>query len=73
MKTFQLRVVKEKEDLDLKIQNLEVFLDVNLNISSKTHLDPLEVNRLQIQLNIMKQYSAILSDRIANFEVADNG
>jgi hypothetical protein len=60
MEDYQERVIKEKEDLDIKIHKLGLFLYQN-KISEK------ETNLLEKQLVIMEEYSDILDERIFLF------
>lgn len=65
MEAYQERVVEEKQDLDGKIQRLENF------VNSKNFPETVEAGertRLLHQLNVMLEYSSILSDRIENFK-----
>ena len=59
----QIRVSEEKLELDEKISKLSEFL--NSAGCEKVHPD--EIQRLQNQLSVMKQYSDILGELIANF------
>lgn len=59
----QVRATEDKRELDDKISKLTEFLN-----SDKTEqLNQDEIQRLHKQLNVMKQYSDILGERIANF------
>ena len=60
----QQRVVDEKQDLDLRIARLDEFMRRNPTF---TTLDAPERDRLEIQLDLMRDYSGILGERIANF------
>jgi len=62
MKDYQQEVVGEKSDLDWKIDKLAVV--VNSERVQCGH----ELMRLLRQLDIMRQYSAILKERIINFK-----
>lgn len=64
LQPHQQRVVNEKSELDEKISLLEVFINDN-PIYKK--LDDLEQDRLVRQLDVMKQYSNILEERIKAF------
>lgn len=57
------RVVKEKKDLDEKISNLGLFVAIDLFARLKNE----EQSRLRRQLIVMREYSEILGERIANF------
>lgn len=60
---FQKRVVDEKKDLDSKLLRLWHFI-----ASEEFKKVPIiERGRLSQQFNIMKQYSAILAERIDAF------
>ncbi|MBI4057987.1 hypothetical protein HY405_01600 [Candidatus Microgenomates bacterium] len=63
MLPHQERVVSEKKDLDYKIDRLKTFLGSDL----VTKVNSLEVSRMTRQLAIMKDYSAVLTERIASF------
>lgn len=63
MAPHQERVVTEKQDLDDKISKLSPFLQSDVFRA----LSPSEQYRLSCQLYIMRCYSGILSERIANF------
>ena len=60
----QQRVLDEKQDLDLRIARLDEFMRRN---PAFTTLDAPERDRLEIQLDLMRDYSGILGERIANF------
>ena len=60
----QQRVLDEKQDLDLRIARLDEFMRRNPTF---TTLDAPERDRLEIQLDMMRDYSGILGERIANF------
>lgn len=63
MKEWQKRVVQEKEELNGRIERLEVFLD-----SDETHELVMEdVLLLKQQLVLMNQYKIVLNKRIARF------
>ena len=62
---FQLRVVKECEDLSDKWQKLEKFIEENSVFKT---LVVEEQNRLTQQLLAMKYYFSILVERIDNFK-----
>jgi hypothetical protein len=63
MNDFQLRVIKEKDELDVKINALCSFMVKDIFESLKLE----EQFRLKKQFEIMKLYSAILGERIAHF------
>lgn len=61
MEDYQKRVIEEREDLDIKVQKLGLFLYQN-KVSEK------ETNLLEKQLAIMEEYSDILRERIYLFD-----
>lgn len=63
LQPHQQRVVDEKTDLDDKITKLDAF------ITTPTCLALLfgERSRLKHQLDVMREYSGILGDRIKHF------
>lgn len=63
MEEYQKRVVKEKEELDIKTSKLRPFLETNVFQA----LPKDEQERLDSQLDIMDSYSAILNSRIIAF------
>lgn len=63
MEDYQLAVIKEKQELDFKLDRLESFITA---MRFQT-LDLAEKERLQKQKQIMQQYSDILNERIENF------
>ena len=63
MKPFQARVIVEKHELDDKRYRLMNFLATNANT-----LHPEERDRLNRQLDLMRQYSGVLAERIAAFQ-----
>lgn len=60
MEDYQKRVIKEREELDIKVQKLGLFLYQN-KVSEQ------ETNLLEKQLAIMEKYSDILRERIYLF------
>lgn len=66
MEAHQERVVVEEKDLNIKIVKLDNFLHhttgVNEIVGNRE-----ELQRLHLQLSIMKSYSMILADRISHF------
>jgi len=62
MKDYQLRVIEEADELDIKIRKLTNFLLKPQN----TILLP-ELTRLNRQLDAMRLYSYILHNRIKHF------
>ena len=63
MQDFQQRVVDEKNDLDGKIERLDLFIPGEMFASLPTD----ERIRLRLQRVYMKQYSEVLGERIAAF------
>ena len=64
MKDYQVRVIKEKEELDIKIKALQKFIE------SKDFVDIGKLNEqisLREQLKVMNQYSEILKTRINRY------
>ena len=66
--TWQERLTEEQEQLEDRIERLRNFCD-NAPVY-KTLSDP-EQGRLKVQLHIMKQYDAILKERLANIDVPE--
>lgn len=60
----QQRVLDEKQDLDLRIARLDEFMRRNPTFPT---LDAAERGRLEIQLDLMRDLSGILGERIAAF------
>ena len=61
---YQKRVIEEKEQLDIKISKLDVFIG-----SDKfRELEIVEKTLLEIQIERMERYSNILSQRIKLFK-----
>jgi len=65
VQAHQLRVVEEKKQLDEKIEALYDFIVVFQGFFETFPKD--EQERLKRQLEIMKQYSEILEERIKHF------
>ena len=63
MQPHQKRVMEEKDGLDKKLAKLSDFIDSE----AFSGIDPAERVRLCRQWDVMKQYSNILGERIANF------
>lgn len=59
----QERVIQEKKDLDEKIEKLGAFFPTELCQSLPFN----ERSRLSRQITVMKEYSSILGERIADF------
>lgn len=57
---YQERVLAEKRELDDKLSRLESFLTPE----EDTRLDEEERTRLTTQLDLMRQYSTVLGERI---------
>lgn len=66
MAPHQERIVTEKQELDEKISKLGLFTTSGVFES----LEDEEKDRLERQLSIMDDYSAVLGERIAAFPVA---
>ena len=64
MEEHKKRVVKEKEELDIKIEALSIFINTNKIF---TTLVEDEQEDLSDQLSAMKYYSRILQSRINRF------
>jgi len=64
MEGYQKRVIKEKKELDEKIVKLGAFIDKS---PIKAAVPDAELARLCAQYFVMTGYSAILGNRIANF------
>lgn len=64
MHQWQQRVVDEKRDLDDKIAKLRAFIESH---PDHGHLSSVEQLQLGLQLDIMRQYSAVLTVRIDAF------
>ena len=60
----QQRVLDEKQDLDLRITKLDEFIQRNQLFQG---LQISERDRLEIQLDLMRDLSEILGERIVNF------
>ena len=63
MKPHEQRVVIEKAQLDEKLEKLKAFTFTDTFIA----LPAAELERLNRQYEIMKQYSGILDERIRSF------
>jgi hypothetical protein len=64
MSTYQFRVVKEKAELEVKIEALETFIESNPIFPT---LPEEERGLLQSQLDVMLGYAGILESRIELF------
>jgi hypothetical protein len=62
MKDYQERVVNEQNALDEKIEKLTEFL------ATPRTTCLIELERLDRQLRIMREYSRVLGERITNFK-----
>jgi len=68
MAPYQKRVVKEKEDLDEKIEALTAYIGANGTAEGQfASLHGGERERLVRQLSCMREYSEILGERITAF------
>jgi hypothetical protein len=63
MQEHQIRVVTEKEELDAKIERLGSFFGT----AKFAEVEACERQRLLDQYHVMRRYSEILGERIANF------
>lgn len=63
MKPYQERVIEERAQLGGRIQRLAEFLGGPRDMP----VDPQELSRMRIQLEIMKAYEAVLKERIGFF------
>ena len=63
MEPHQERVVTEKEELDVKIDKLDIFRAGEIFPT----LPEAEQDRLNMQLSHMRAYSGVLADRITAF------
>lgn len=61
---YQVRVIDEKNELDVKISALHKFIEESLVFAG---LKQDEQGRLRSQRTFMEQYSLILGERIAAF------
>ena len=64
MQPHQERVVNEKKELDEKLDKLKAFIETSSVFKS---LPDDERRRLELQFDVMTEYSSILSQRIAAF------
>ena len=64
MQAYQQRVIDEKNELDAKRYALGTFK----NLDTFALLPWQEQERLNTQAHLMTMYSAVLGERIANFE-----
>ena len=65
MEPYQQRVVREKEELDAKIENLVAFIASDRFFDTVTDE---EQKRLRRQEVLMELYSEVLAERIAAFK-----
>jgi len=63
MNDWQERVAKEKSDLDIKIHSLYVYLEKG----QPDYIGNDEWRRMCAQYEVMRMYSNLLGERIANF------
>ena len=64
MEDYQKRVIKEKEDLDIKVAALQKFIE---NPPEEVNISQFEKQDLDQQLNAMKHYQLTLQSRINRF------
>lgn len=64
LQSYQLRVIEEKKELDIKAKALSQFIGEGAIFPT---LDAAEQERLKEQCELMWEYSQILSERIAAF------
>jgi len=64
MEAYQVRVLAEQIELDEKLQKLEAFVNVAVIFGK---LPEEEQERLKRQLSYMKEYNAVLRERIEAF------
>lgn len=64
MKEFVKRILKEKEELDIKLTNLENFMNTENKYAS---ISPIEKELLERQFKHMVGYSSILEIRIRHY------
>lgn len=64
---YQKRVIAEKENLDGRLVSLDNFVGKSLYAAASR----VEQERLCRQANLMRDYSAVLGERIAAFETED--
>jgi len=62
MDDWKDRLIKERDDLKEKIQNLEYFLQTNESFN----ISEIQYSLLNVQLAIMRSYSDCLTFRIHN-------
>ena len=65
MQPHEERVVQEKEELHTRIERLQGFINQPHDIFAALPVE--EQVRLRKQHNIMREYEAVLDERIANF------
>lgn len=63
---YQRRVIEERLQLEERIEKLDFFVYADPRFDE--NLDLHERGRLRTQLAIMRAYSTILAERIANFQ-----
>lgn len=66
MESFQQRVVDERSELDVRLSKLADFIDHGITF---VNLPDAEQLRMRRQRDAMIQYSAILGERIAAFQI----
>lgn len=67
MEPHQQHVIEEKEQLDEKIEKLNLFLNGDSTNEARQAVSPEEADRMQRQLDCMVAYSGILGERITAF------
>lgn len=70
MEDYQLRVVEEKKELDLKLEALDKFI-TSENFTTK--VSSIQQDLLYLQHQWMSNYSKILEMRIKDFEKENEG
>ena len=63
MKPHEQRVVEEKKELDIKLDKLTEFMKGDIYSTVSAY----ERSRLYRQYSIMREYSAVLAERIVHF------
>lgn len=66
MTDYQVRVIEEKEQLSIRIVRLASFIR-NIENGETSGIRAAEEERLRLQLRLMKEYSAVLVERISAF------
>ena len=68
MTEWQQRVVGEKRELDDRLEKLLNFIEASNQPDIFGTLSEAEQSRLRIQYSVMRVYSDVLGERIANFD-----